>query len=94
MKNLLHCFIIVLVVVLCSTAALEIGSASKQGESDDDDQYGAWFQSRVAAKSKNYLDKMGSRQVSEDTDRKGRLEELNLSSNRYYSCFLPVKLWP
>ena len=54
-------------VALCATVA-----SQESGLKDDniDDVYGVWFQSKVSAKAKNHLDKIGS--SSEDTKRMGR----------------------
>jgi len=62
----------IVLAALCSTTVSESGSEMN----DSDDIYGLWFQSKVAAKAMNSLDKI--RSLSEDTNRMGR-EGLNSS---------------
>ena len=55
-----------------AVALFSIVASQESGSKDDniDDAYGVWFQSKVSAKAKNLLEKIGS--TSEDTSRMGR----------------------
>ena len=63
----------IILAALCSTIVSEESGSEMI---DSDDIYGLWFQSKVAAKAMNSLDKI--RSISEDTNRMGR-EGLNSS---------------
>jgi len=76
----------IIVATLCSTIASQ-GSGTE--EDDSDSVYGLWFQSKVAVKARNYLDKIES--VSTNTIRMGR-QGLNSSNSFHPDDYDPLFL--